>query len=216
MRIASSHWILARLDMSRAPREWRLGRRHVKLGRMQGAPRKRSGCVVAVYTLFAVGLLGAIAIGVGLALFFQSERGQEVLEAVQSGAELITTASQAEGTEELRSTGCEMALAASASTALDALASFLPDEEIMELRRKITAGLEDSVDAEEFADLHLVMCVAGGLDADEDNCSELARVYWNAVWSPPRGFVLIKTKQGRNEPVCQGFYDQSGDLTDRL
>ena len=191
-------------------------RRRAKLGRMEAEPRGRPGCIVAVYALFAVGLLGAIAIGAGLYLFLQSGRGQQLLDLVQSGAELIGTASQAEGTEELRSTGCEMALAASASTALDALASLLPDEEIMELRRKITAGLDDSVDAEEFADLHLVMCVAGGLDADEDNCSELARVYWNAVWSPPRGFVLIKTKQGRNEPVCQGFYDQSGDLTDRL
>ena len=169
-------------------------------------PPKRSGCRLALYTIFGLGLFAIVAVGIALWLFLESEQGQRVVEAAKQGASWMTEASQAPGTAELREAGCSNALVSEMSKAIDTFMSFLPDEtqksELLE-EMESAGGLETQ---------WLVMCSLSPLGAAEPDCGELARTYADAVPSAPESFLLVVLRQGDDAPSCRGIYSADGTL----
>ena len=169
-------------------------------------PPKRSGCRLALYTIFGLGLFAIVAVGIALWLFLESEQGQRVVEAAKQGASWMTEASQAPGTAELREAGCNNALVSEMSKAIDTFMAFLPDEtqksELLE-EMESAGGLETQ---------WLVMCSLSPLGATEPDCGELARTYADAVPSAPESFLLVVLRQGDDAPSCRGIYSADGTL----
>ncbi len=103
--------------------------RAMEIGPEPIGPPKRSGCMVAVYVLFGVGLFVLVGGGIATWLFLQTEQGQKIVEVVKQGTEWMTEASRAPGTAELRDAGCEMALVSEMSKAFDHFLKLQPDGE---------------------------------------------------------------------------------------
>jgi hypothetical protein len=172
-------------------------------------PRKRSGCLVALYVLFGIGLFIVVAGGIGIWVFLQTEQGQKVMQVAKSGAEWITVASTAPGTEELRGAGCETAMVGNAGSALDVFMILIPEEEKQaELREQLSmqAG-EGNLD-----DLLLVICTLPRFTVSAPACEDLARTYSSAVEDEPDSFYVMVMQQGQDAPTCQGIYDPDGML----
>jgi len=169
-------------------------------------PPKRSGCRIALYAIFGLGLFVIVGIGVAVWLFLESEEGQRVVEAAKQGATWMTEASQAPGTEELREAGCSDALVSEMSKAIDIFMAFLPDEtqksELVE-QLESAGGLDTRL---------LVMCSLSPLQSDEPDCGILARTYADAVAPAPDRFLLIVLRQGEDAPRCRGIYSTDGTL----
>ena len=169
-------------------------------------PPKRSGCMVALYVLFGVGLFVIVGGGIATWLFLQTEQGQKVIEVVKQGAEWMTEASQAPGTAELRDAGCEMALVSEMSKAFDLFMTLVPDEE---------AKSEALEQMEAAGDLHerlLVMCTLPRIGLADLDCGRFARTYSEAVPTAPESFLLVVIRQGDDAPSCQGIYSTDGTL----
>lgn len=168
-------------------------------------PPKRSGCMLALYVLFGVGLFVLVAGAIGTWVFLQTEQGQKVVKAVKQGTEWMIEASQAPGTAELREAGCEMALVSEMSKAFDLFMTLVPDDEKKsETREKMeAAGLAERL---------LVLCTLPRIGVSEPNCEDLARTYGDAVPTAPESFFLVAMRQGNDAPSCQGIYAPDGTL----
>ena len=174
---------------------------------MDTEPRKRSGCLVALYLLFGIGLFFLVAGGIAAFFFFQSERGQQILQVAKDGAEWITVASQAPGTEELRDAGCEAAMVSEAGSALDVFMTLIPGEEKQE---ELRAELEAEVGTNNLDELLIVICTLPRFSVSQPECSNLARVYGDAVATAPPGFFVLVMQQGQDRPSCKGMYSPDG------
>jgi hypothetical protein len=175
---------------------------------MDPQPRKRSGCMIALYVLFGVGLFFIVAGSIATYFFLQSERGQQILEVAQQGAEWVTVASQAPGTEELRQAGCEAAMVSDAGSALDIFITLLPEDKRAEAR----SGLEAEAGTQSLDELVLVVCTLPRFSTRRPACQDLARHYGDAVPTAPESFYLMVMEQGQNAPTCQGIYAPNGTL----
>ena len=162
--------------------------------------------MTALYALLAVGLFVVVAGGIASWLFLQTEQGQKVMEVVKQSAEWITEASQAPGTVELRSAGCEMALVSEMSRAVDLLMALVPDEE---QERELLEQMESAGNLRERL---LVICTLPRNSPDEPDCGGLARTYGEAVPSAPESFFLVAIRQGDDTPRCQSIYSTDGTL----
>jgi hypothetical protein len=172
-------------------------------------PPQRSGCMVALYVLFGVGLLAFLVGGVSLYFFLQSEQGQQFVKVVRDGAEWITVASQAPGTEELRGEGCETAMVSSASAAFNVFSVFIPEEDKQaELREQ----LERDAGGYDLDELLLVICALPRFSPQTPQCDQLARTYSSAVADVPDSFYVLAMQQGQDAPSCQGIYAPDGTL----
>ena len=98
---------------------------------------------MALYVLFGIGLFGVVVGGIGIWAFLQTEEGQQIMQVAKDGAEWMVVASQAPGTEELRETGCEVALVSDAGSAMDIFTSFIPEDgKSQDLREQLAAERE--------------------------------------------------------------------------
>lgn len=180
---------------------------------MQTGPDERSGCLIAIYTLFAIGALVLLVGGASIYFFLQSEQGRQILDAAEKGAAWMAAAVAAPGTSELRDAGCEVAMVHSAGAALDVIVPLLPDrEQQQEFREQLEARAGDvDLDA-----LPLVFCAAPQFTLSPPGCAELAVVYGDAVEFPAETFAVVVAQQGRQGLVCQGLYTPAGILIDPL
>jgi hypothetical protein len=172
-------------------------------------PPKRSGCLVALYVLFGVGLFIVVAGGLALYVFLQSERGQQVVQVVKDGAEWLTVATQAPGTPELREAGCETAMVSSAISAFEVFSVFVPDEG---KREEIRSQLEQDAGGYDLEELELVICALPRFGGQAPPCDEIARTYASAVPAVPDSFYVLVVRQGADAPACQGIYSPDGTL----
>jgi hypothetical protein len=176
-----------------------------------GQPRKRSGCMVALYVLFGIGLFFVVAGGLATYFFLQSDQGQKILQVAKDGAEWITVASQAPGTEELREAGCEAAMVSDAGSALDIFMTLIPDPGKQD---EIREELEAEAGQTSLDELLIVVCTLPRFSVNPPRCEELAQTYGNAVSTAPLSFYVLVVAQGQNEPPCQGMYSPDGRLVD--
>jgi hypothetical protein len=174
---------------------------------MTDAPRKRSGCLIALYALFGVGLfvlvIGALAAYVAL----RSPQGQKVVEAMKQGMSWIMEAQRAPGTAELREAGCDTALVTSPSDAAEAFRELMPEQ-----ARK---GLEERETAPQL-EHDMVICVVGRMTLASPDCSALARIYAAATGSPSESFIVRVQRQGHDDAACQGLYDGEGEFIESI
>lgn len=171
--------------------------------------KKRSGCLVALYVLFGIGLLGIVVGGIAIWAFLQTEEGQKVWKVARDGAEWVVAASQAPGTEQLREAGCEGAMVSDAGSALDIFMTLIPEAEKQE---QVKEELAREAGEGNLDELLMVVCTLGRFTVSEPGCAELARTYASGVDAPPDSFFVIVMKQGQDAPSCQGIYDAEGTL----
>lgn len=171
-------------------------------------PKERSGCAVALYALFGIGVLVIVGSAAAVYIFLQSERGQEIVGAAKRGVEWMSVATAAPGTQALRGAGCEVALANSAGGAIDAVLPLLPgdiakEDLLLELEQE-TGG--------DLSNLTLVLCTLPQFATSSLTCEEYARTYTEGVEFPPDEFALFVVQQGNEDPHCSGLYTSSGEL----
>jgi hypothetical protein len=178
---------------------------------MQTGPEERSGCLIAIYSLFGIGVVGLLVGGASIYFFLQSERGRQILDVAEKGAAWMTTAVAAPGTAELRDAGCDVAMVHTAGATLEVIVPLLPDpEQRQEFRDDLQARAGDlDLDA-----LLLVFCAAPRFTLSPPSCSDLAVVYGTAVESPAEAFAVIVAQQGQQGLLCQGIYTPDGSLID--
>ncbi len=165
--------------------------------------------MVALYVLFGIGLFVVVAGGISVYVFLQTEEGQKVLQVAKSGAEWMTTAASAPGTEELRGVGCEAAMVSDAGSALEVFMVLIPEEQ---KQAEIREQLESEAGRGDLDDLTLVICTLPRFTTGKPSCEELARTYGNAVDYPPDSFYVLSIQSGQDAPSCQGIYSPSGEL----
>ena len=166
--------------------------------------------MVALYALFGIGLFLVVAGGIAAYFFFQSEQGQQILKVAQEGAEWVTVAAQAPGTEELRAAGCDTAMVSKAGSALDIFMTLIPEPEKQE---ELRAQLEAEAGQESLDELLLVVCTLPRFSGSQPpSCDDLARTYGEAVPTAPESFYVLVIQQGESAPRCQGIYDAEGTL----
>ncbi len=166
--------------------------------------------MIALYVLFAVGLFFVVAGSIATYFFLQSEQGQQILQVAKQGAEWVTVASQAPGTDELRDAGCEAAMVSDAGSALDIFMTLLPEEKGAEAR----SALEAQVGSQPLDELVLVICTLPRFTVRRPDCEDLARRYGDAVATAPPNFYLLVMEQGQDAPSCQGIYAPDGTLVE--
>ena len=171
-------------------------------------PGDRSGCLTAIYVLFGVGVLVLVIGGATAYFFLQSEEGQKIVTTAKRGLELVAAASNAEGTEELRDAGCEVAMIDSADSVIDVIAPLLSDENA---KYEMQSSLEAQV-GRDLEGLVLVFCTVPQFLQDAPECTDLARTYGGAVEFPPDDFAVIVAQQGQDSPLCSGIYTPGGEL----
>lgn len=172
-------------------------------------PPKRSGCIIALYAIFGVGLIVMVAGGVATYLFLQSETGQQFMKVAQEGVEWITVASQAPGTEELRDAGCETAMVSDAASAFEIVSVLIPEED---KQAEVRDELERDAGGYPLDELTLVICTLPRFSVGSPSCDELARTYGSAVETYADSFYVLVMQQGQDEPNCRGVYTPDGTL----
>jgi hypothetical protein len=180
---------------------------------MQSGSDERSGCLIAIYALFAIGALGLLVGGASIYFFLSSDQGRQILDAAQKGAGWMVTALAAPGTEELRDAGCEVAMVHYAGAALEVIEPLLSGADQQEEFRDELQARAGEVDLDE---LPLVFCTAPQFALSPPDCSELAVVYGEAVDLPVETIAVVVAQQGRQGPVCQGLFTPAGSLLDPL
>jgi hypothetical protein len=159
---------------------------------------------VALYVVLGLGALLIVVAGIATWLFVRSEEGQRVLEAAREGVAWAEAAGQAPGTDQLRESGCEVAMVTTFRQMLGLAAEFLPAEQ------------RGEVEESPLADETLVLCMPGAFSDAVPDCGDVARVYGAAVPEPPERFVVVVEKQGLGRGQCQGFFAPDGRFLGEL
>ena len=174
----------------------------------ESQPKKRSGCLVALYVLFGIGLLGLVIGGIGVWAFLRTEEGQRVLQVAQDGAAWVVEASNAPGTPELRELGCEAAMVSNADAAVDVFMTLIPEAEKQEqLRNDLASGAGENLD-----ELRIIVCTVGRFAGPAPDCAAISQTYSRAVYDAPDSFYVLAIRQGQDAPSCQGIYASDGTL----
>jgi len=174
---------------------------------MTDAPKRRSGCMIALYSLFALGLFILVFGGLAGYVALKSPEGRKAVEAVKQSIGWIVEAQRAPGTAELREAGCETAFVTSLGAATEAFKDFMPEQARKELEDGEAARRLDQV---------MLICAVGRLTASPPECSELARIYATSIEFPPESYLVRVQRQGRNDAICQGLYDSEGRFLENI
>ena len=171
---------------------------------MSETEEERSGCLVALYGLFAVGAFAVFAAVVALLVFLGSEQGQQVTRAIGKGVDLLSEATQAPGTAELTEAGCETAMVTTFAESIDVFSAFVPD------------GTLEEIDSQGCSEVTLVACFSQTFLGEPPACDFIARTYGSALAQPPDEFAVIVYDGNTDEMSCDGVFDPKGYYLDEL
>jgi len=172
-----------------------------------GQPKKRSGCLLAIYVLLGLGALVLVASAVGLYLFSQSEVGKSAIEAVKQSVDFASTASSGPEADALRAAGCGDAFIATQRQLLEVSEPLLESQGIdLEQARE---GLGEA------GDLLFVSCVLALFADEAPTCEAVATAFVAAAAEPPESFVVMVVSASQ-EPQCSGLYAADGSYIGEL
>jgi len=162
------------------------------------APKKTSGCVIALFVM--LGLAGIACLGGGIALWVaaRSDTGKQLLNAVDKGVKLAEKGVNAPGAAEVRAAGCPQAVVLDMKEMVDLVAGF------------IDGGLKDA----EQPDGAMVLC-QGPWGSQLPDCDALAPVYAKAV-SPTQPFTVEVKTQNASKPACERRYHPDGTFFEEV
>jgi hypothetical protein len=150
--------------------------------------------LIAIAIVAGVVLFGGLIVAVVVYRFVSSPDGKKIVSAVSSGAALLSEATSAPGTSELRALGCESALVIDAAKA-QAIADSFTD-----------AGTADLSSAQPLQ----VICVRGrGPSAPAPACDTIAATYVKAVGRAAAPFAVSMGARGK-EAECEASYAADG------
>lgn len=155
------------------------------------APKKTSGCVVALLVVLGLALVLCLGGGVALWVAARSDTGKQVMDAIDKGVKLAEKGVNAPGAAEVRAAGCPQAVVLDTKEMVGLVAGF------------IDGGLK----ADELGGA-MVLC-QGPFGAELPECDALAPVYAKAA-SPAEPFVVEVKKQGQSKASCQRRYRPDG------
>ncbi|MCG8589652.1 MAG: hypothetical protein MJE66_10210 [Proteobacteria bacterium] len=170
---------------------------------MNETPPQRSGCLVALYALFGLGVLAVGVIAVAAFFFVRSEPGQQALRAVREGVDAATQATMAPGADALREeAGCDRAVLV---TTPGDLVTFFGQFDLGDAAPPAATG--------PAAAERLVVCDAATLGPSL-SCDSVAGVYVAAVESLSERFIVgLRTGVGgalASDFECLEYYSPEG------
>jgi len=157
----------------------------------QGAAKKSNGCLIAAGVAGGLFLLFVVFVGVLVYKALNSEQGQRVMKLAGSAIAMTQKATTAPGAAELRALGCTEAMV------MD-LEGFR--EIVEEAKGEIRGNVPDDL---------IVACNMGPL-APAPSCEQVAQTYLRAVGSPPKSFLVVVQRKGRQGSECGGRFDANG------
>ncbi len=171
---------------------------------MDPAPRQRSPVATFLYFVLGLGAVVGLVGGVGLYLFLRTEQGQKILTVARQGSALLSEAALAPGTSELRSIGCETALAVPAGKIADLFRQLEPAGRTSEIEERFLSvgGLD--------ADTPVVFCAQRRGQAGTPDCASAAKVYASVLAPPPARFVVLMAPRRGDLAGCSGVYAPDG------
>ena len=171
---------------------------------MNEPPSQRSPFLTMLY--FLVGLGGVLLLigGIGLYMFLRTEEGQRILKLAREGSMLLAEAATAPGTDELRSIGCETALAAPAGKLAELFRQIDPEGQGGEVGEGFLAagGLA--------AETPVIFCSQKPGQAGTPDCSSAARIYASVLEPQPERFVVLVAPRRADLAGCSGIYAPDG------
>ena len=169
---------------------------------MNPAPRQRSAFLTLLYFLLGAFAVVALVGGVGLYLFLRTGEGQKLLAIAKEGSALLSEAALAPGTGELRSIGCDSALALPAGRILDLLRQIGPEAR--------TAAIEEGFVSAGGLDPAMPVVFCAQQRPGTPDCVSAAKIYASAVAPPPARFVVLMAPRPGNLAGCSGVYGPDG------
>jgi hypothetical protein len=140
--------------------------------------------MIVLFLFLGAGVLAVVALVIGILVIASNPTVQEVAGAVGGMV-------NAPGRKELMDAGCEMAM-------------------VMDMRSFAKLAQKDpNADPEEIAKLEkavFVSCMYLKREPSLD-CPDVAKTYGTAVPDGAPEVTVVVQAQGRQEPVCAGFYD---------
>ena len=162
------------------------------------ASDQRSGCLTVLYVVLGLFAVMSVTFGVGTCMFMRSETGQKAIKTVREGISAISEATTAPGTQELRESGCEMAMVMAFTRMFEVLKEISPEVAQEASKQKMPGNGT------------VVMCQIRAGATDAPDCPDVARTYGAAVPKPPVSFGVMVQEPGSREPRCQGTYSPDG------
>ena len=159
---------------------------------------QRSGCLTVIYVVLGLVAFLALAFGVGTCMFMRSDTGQKVIQAAKDGFTLINEAANAPGTSELRESGCEQAMV-------------MPVDRMIELVGQVMPNARESIRRARLpGDGTVIVCQTRPDQNPMPSCTDIVRVYVEAVPEAPERFGVVVQDRGAREARCQGTYGRDG------
>jgi len=171
---------------------------------MNPAPRQRSPLLTFLYFLLGLGAVLAFVAGVGLYLFLRTEQGEKILTIARQGSALLAEATLAPGMDELRSIGCETALAVPAGKIVALFRQLEPEGRKGEVEEGFLSvgGLD--------ADTPVIFCAQKSGQAGTPDCASAGKVYASVQATPPARFVVLMAPRRGDLAGCSGIYAPDG------
>jgi hypothetical protein len=171
---------------------------------MNPAPRQRSPFVTFLYFLLGLGGVLLLVGGVGLYLFFRTDQGKKMVTVLREGTALLSEAALAPGTGELRSIGCETALALPAGKIIDLFRQLDPNGKAGEVGQGFLAVGDLATETP------VVFCQQKRGQAGTPDCASAAKVYGSVLSPPPERFVVLMAPRSGDLAGCSGIYAPNG------
>ena len=159
---------------------------------------QRSGCLTVIYVVLGLVAFLTLAFGVGTCMFMRSDTGQKVIQAAKDGFTLINEAANAPGASELREGGCEQAMV-------------MPVDRMIELVGQVMPNASESIRRARLpGDGTVIVCQTRPDQNPMPSCTDIVRVYVEAVPDAPERFGVVVQDRGAREARCQGTYGRDG------
>jgi hypothetical protein len=163
------------------------------------APKKGSGCLIAVAVAGGIVVLFVIVIVVAVVHFLGTKEGKNLASIVGEGAKIALQAQSAPGAREVRKVGC-------------AQAAVMDTDAWVRLAR---LGDQDASEPGKPPASVLVSCT-GNLLRTPPTCDDVSKAYLAAV-PPPPGRVLVQVlAPGDRRPRCSNLYEADGTFVEAL
>jgi hypothetical protein len=155
------------------------------------APKKNSGCLIALAIVAGILVLGGIAVAIGVYAFMRSDSGKLVAGAIHSGVQIAAEAQNAPGTAELRAMGCDTAMVMDMAK-LEAMGSAFADASA----RAPTSSIRIAV-------------VCQSRRAAPPTCDQVATTYVQAI-GRASGKFSAQVQSSAGTRSCSGIYSPEG------